>query len=112
MRPVAWLVLVVLYVGGPVRAEEKDTREYWVYEGRWFSRAKGDDWIEMNEETFTRSGKPWRFKEVGRTKGYVELHDEGRDIKVRLSAGKAEALFKGEDVWKELLAGRWKARAR
>jgi hypothetical protein len=51
--------------------EPADTRVLWVYEGGWFAKDKDDLWIELNDETYRRQGKPSQFREVKRTKELV-----------------------------------------
>src|SRR5215218_10665666 len=86
MRFVAFVALLVsAVVAGHCSADEPaDTRAYWVYEGGWFAKSKDGSWYELNELTYRKLGKPTKFKEVKRTKEYVELYDEGRKVTVRL----------------------------
>mgnify|MGYP001015737516 CR=1 FL=1 len=92
--------------------EAADTRSCWVYEGGWFAKEKAGGWYEMNEETHLL-GKPWKFKEVKRSKEAVELYDEARAVTVRLTDAVLETRWDkdGKDAeWKLLLKGRWKKR--
>jgi len=112
--PILTLFLSVLLVAHGNTGEPADTRLYWVYEGGWFSKEKDVTWYELNEETFRRQGSPSRFREVKRTKDYVELYDDGRKVSVRLADAVLEVRWDsdGKDAeWKLLYKGRWKKRA-
>jgi len=112
MRFVAFLaMLAAAAVAGHCYADEApDTRAYWVYEGGWFARSKDGSWYELNELTYRKLGNPSKFKEVKRTKQYVELYDENRKVAVRLSDdGSAARLSDREGApWEKLYEGRWK----
>lgn len=105
------LLLAALSVAGFAAADEpSDTRMYWVCEGGWFAKTRDGAWYELNEQTYRKLGKPARFREVRRTKEYVELYDEGRKVAVRLfEAGSEVRLSEREDgAWEKLYSGRWK----
>ncbi|MBY0458117.1 MAG: hypothetical protein K2V38_12315 [Gemmataceae bacterium] len=85
----------------------EDTRTLWVYEGGWFGQQKDGFWYEYNEMTIRKLGKPSKFKEVKRTKEFVELLDEGRKVGIRLGEDGVEVLDPGSDEWKPLYKGRW-----
>lgn len=105
------LVVSVVLVGQGVADEPTEARKHWVYEGGWFASHKSDAWYEMNEEAFRNQRKPFEFREVKRTKEYVELYDATRKVTVRLSDATLEARWDtdGNDAeWKLLLKGRWK----
>src|SRR4051794_35820635 len=111
MRFVALVALIVpaVLALNSSADEPSDTREYWVYEGGWFAKAKDGSWYELNEETQRKQGKPSQFKEVKRTKEYVELYDETRKVGVRISEAVSEARWDadGKDAeWKLLYKGR------
>src|SRR5471030_2980221 len=112
MRFVAFIALFAFAgVVGPSFSEEPaDIRAYWVCEGGWFAKSKGGSWYELNELTFRKLGKPSQFKEVRRTKEFVELYDEGRKVTVRLSAEKSEVRLsdQADAPWEALYKGRWK----
>jgi hypothetical protein len=109
MRLLTFTALVALFCFAVTgRAEEPaDTRTYWAYEGGWFAKTKDGGWYELNEFTFRKLGKPSKFKEVKRTKEYVELYDEGRKVGVRLSETRAE-VRDDEAPWEKLYTGGWK----
>jgi hypothetical protein len=113
MRLVAFVALLVLaVVAGHGSADEPaDTRTYWVYEGGWFAKSKDGSWYELNEFTYRKLGKPSKFKEVKRTKDYVELYDEDRKVAVRLSEKGSEVQLsdRADAAWGKLYAGCWKA---
>jgi hypothetical protein len=105
------VVLSTVVAGQGLADEPADTRKLWVYEGGWFAQDRGDAWYELNEETHRRQGKPWQFREVKRTKEYVELYDATRNVAVRLSEGALEARWDADSKdaeWKLLYKGRWK----
>jgi hypothetical protein len=105
-------VVVFTAVVGQGHADESaDARKLWVYEGGWFARIQGDVWYELNEEVYSRQRKPFEFREVKRTREYVELYDAIRQVTVRLSDAALEARWDadGQDAeWKQLYKGRWK----
>lgn len=112
------LILLAALAMGPmpsdaVADETADARTYWAYEGGWFAKANDGAWYEMNEQTFRKLGKASYFKEIRRTKDYVELRDDGRKVIVRLSAESSEVhLFDKPGVrWEALYKGRWKVPA-
>ena len=90
--------------GEPVRA-----RAYWVYEGGWFVKTHGRSWYELNELTYRKLDAPAMFEEVRRTKEYVELYDEDREVAVRLhNEDSAVRLSRHSDApWEPLYRGRW-----
>lgn len=100
-------VLTIACVG---HTNDDMERTYWVYEGGWFSKTKGDAWIEMNDDVYSKSEKPWQFTEANRTKDYVELYDANRKLTVRLSESVMAFRPDGEDKWIELQKGKWKQR--
>lgn len=113
MRILATLAVVMsTVVAGLGHADEPtNTRKLWVYEGGWFAQNKDDAWYELNETTHRRQGKPSLFREVKRTKEYIELYDASRKVAVRLSEAVLEARWDadGKDAeWKLLYKGRWK----
>jgi hypothetical protein len=104
-------ILAAALLAGPCSADEPaDTRVYWVCEGGWFAKARDGSWYELNELTYRKLGKPSRFREVKRTKEYVELYDEGRKVAVRLSDSGSEVRNSNREdaVWEKLYSGRWK----
>ena len=87
-------------------AEKADTRVLWVYEGGWFARSKDGSWYGLNETTFRNLGKPAKFGEAKRTKGYIDLYDNSRRLYVRLFEKHAEKLSR-KGAWEKLYTGRW-----
>jgi hypothetical protein len=76
MRVVSLITLCLLGVV-PVSsiAQEKDGRTVWAYEGGWFSTKDGKTWIELSYNIYNdNESKPFEFKEVKRTKEYVEIY--------------------------------------
>jgi len=111
MRFVALLAMTVAAaLAGHCWADETDTRTYFAYEGGWFAKTKDGSWYELNELTHRKVGKPTKFKEVKRTKEYVELYDADRKVAVRLYDESSEVrLSDREDAsWEKLYKGRWK----
>jgi hypothetical protein len=99
------------FQSGPAVAEEPaDGRNYWVYEGGWFIQQDGKTWIEMNEEVYSREGKPYSFKEMFRTPDIIELRDEGRKVSVRLMEECLLVKPDSDRAYSELYPGRWKSR--
>lgn len=104
------LIAVCLQPGRAVGDEPADDRNYWVYEGGWFIQQEGKAWIEMNEEVYSREGKPYTFKEVFRTPDIIELRDEGRKVSVRLTEACLLVKPDSQRAYSELYPGRWKSR--
>lgn len=112
MRCVAYFAILALaVVTGWCSAEEPaDIRSYWVYEGGWFAKTKDGSWYELNELTYRKLGKPSKFKESKRTKEYVGLYDEERNVTVQLYAEYAavRSSNRADAAWEVLCKGRWK----
>ena len=110
MRLLTFVALVALLAfAGTGRAEEPaDTRAYWAYEGGWFAKLKDGSWYELNEQTYRVADKPSKFKEIGRTNGYVELYDDSRGMGVRLYDN---AMYYNPDGrgWRGPHAGFWES---
>jgi hypothetical protein len=84
-----------------------------MYEGGWFAKTKDGSWYELNEQIYRKLGKPSQFREIRRTKEYIELFDESRKVAIRLSATVSEVREsdKAGGAWQNLYGGRWKAPA-
>lgn len=102
------MLAIVVVAGHAVANEAADARTYWAYEGGWFAQSKDGSWYELNELTHRKLGKPSTFKEVKRTKQYVELYDEGRGVGIRLSASEAQVRDADGARWTRLYGGSWK----
>ena len=92
------------------KPEAKDDRVRWVYDAGWFAKGNGDLWFEHNGEAQRITGRPWEFKEVKRTKEYIQVHDPRRGVSVRLAEPEAQARWDnaGEKAeWKPLYKGKW-----
>lgn len=95
----------------PLGGEQKgDNRSYWTYDGGHVAQGTGEAWFEQNPEADKTGGKPWEFREVSRTKEYVELYDTSRGVTVRLTATEMQARWdkdgKNAD-WQTLQKGKW-----
>jgi hypothetical protein len=111
MRLVTLASVLAFVATGPSRAEEPAAnRTYWVYDGGWFAKSKDDSWYEMNELTFRKFGKPVKFKEVKRTKEFIELYDEDRKVGVRLydETSEVQLADRPNPAWEKLYKGQWK----
>jgi hypothetical protein len=107
------LILNLLMVGTlftmPVIAQNGlPDRTLWVYEGGWFERRNGAQWIEMNRDLFVEGNAPIAFREQRRTKEFVILYDTSRGMFVRLSDTTMEWRQGSTDSWNVLYSGRWK----
>lgn len=110
MRLLALVVLFTTPMWYCSADEPDETRTYWAYEGGWFAKLKDDSWYELNELTYRKLGKPSQFREVKRTKQYVELYDEGRKVGIRLFEKEAQVRNSDREdaAWQKLYTGRWK----
>ena len=61
------------------RERSRDDRTVWLHAGGSFEKQRGDRWLE-----FRANGDPIRWREVDRTRDFVELYDPNRDMYVRL----------------------------
>jgi hypothetical protein len=66
-----------------------DTREFWVGKNCTFTQGANGEWTERGN-----NGVLFNFKEIDRTKEYVEIKDAGRGLTIRLSDTKS--VIKGE----------------
>jgi hypothetical protein len=99
-------VCLVTIFSSAMLAGDNDNRNLWVYEGGWYQRKDGKHWIEVNAHVYS-TGKTYRYVEVKRTKAYVEIFDEERNIRARLLNSTQE--FRDSDgQWKSFYKGRWK----
>jgi hypothetical protein len=87
--------------------DEAKERTLWVYESGWFQKKEGKNWIEVNQENYDGPGK-LNFREMKRTKEFVELNDDSRKISVRLYDKKVEFKQGDDEEWNHLYDGRWK----
>ncbi|WP_204140945.1 DUF1963 domain-containing protein [Halomicronema sp. CCY15110] len=100
----------------PISSEQllTDPRHYWVYGSAWFAADGQGGWEEVNEET-RRQSQSWRFRETTRTEEYVELYDQSRRVKVRLTAVAMLVRWDrdGTDArWEEYHKGQWQEPSR
>jgi hypothetical protein len=83
---------------------QRDTRASWHYFGNGggaFQRVRGRQWAE-----YRTLYQPVAFRETARTRDYVELYDDERDLYVRLYPDKAYVKLPGQD-WAVAYDGRW-----
>ena len=107
MRFLTWAVIGVFALSlGCASAQDKDQRNLWLYEGGWYQKKDGKEWIELNFNTYAE-GKVIRYAEVKRTEAFVELFDKERNIAVRLYDSTEEHKA-GNDPWETGYKGRWK----
>ena len=110
MRGVTLLALCLLASFSPASlADDNEDRSVWAYEGGWFSTKDGENWNELSFDIYNdNADKPLKFKELNRTKEYVEIYDASRKLSVRLSETKMEWKDDAQDEWNALHKGRWK----
>ncbi|MCI0683810.1 MAG: hypothetical protein L0Y71_17025 [Gemmataceae bacterium] len=109
MRVASVISLCFLVFSSSVAQEKKDYREVWAYAGGWFSTEDGKTWMELSFNIYhDNRGRPIQFKEVKRTKEYVEIYDASRKLSVRLFEAKTEWKKDGKDEWSPLLTGQWR----
>lgn len=83
----------------PLPAETTRFR-YGANGGGLFERRDAGVWTEMNQ-----GREVWRFREVARTTTYIELLDEDRGLRLRLTA--SEVQWGQHDRWSTLYAAVW-----
>src|SRR5262245_49056366 len=101
----AWLL------AAPVSAiqdkPEKKERTLWVYEGGWYQKIDGKNWIEVNYNVYNSNRGRFEFEEVNRTEEYVELHDKARKVSSRHYHDHHEWRNDNAAEWNRGYQGRW-----
>ncbi len=96
----------VAAVDAPQQLPAETTRfRYGANGGGLFERKDAGAWAEMNQ-----GGEIWRFKEVARTTTYIELLDESRGLRLRLTA--SEVQLSRREGWSTLYAAGWDPKPR
>ena len=95
------VIACLLTVGGWAQAES------WIYGGTragdYFENDGGKNWREV-----TGADQNYTFREVNRTKQYIELEDAGRAIRIRLFTNRALIEYPGSDGYRFHHAGTYK----
>ena len=83
-----------------------DGRAYWTHKKGAFEHKKGKLWEEVKDGKVVS-----KFVEEGRTKEYVEMHEKGRDVTLRLYSDRVESKGGGRrEKFKSLYDGKWGSR--